>query len=211
METTVDASKDRGLHQRPLVHDHRIVEAQCFEAEGSRDGVAHEILVPHRHAIVVQPPVDLEDEPIAEHEVDPADAGDLDLTRERDAEWHSSCERCRWPFARKHDMHRSLVVIEQPDSGETQSTDAPDDTAVGGRRAHLGEGVGRNEDTLSNPKHDTFSHCDGQRMPRDTGDGEVGRTGDLQCGAELLDAGELDGHAPTLLEVASSFRATYGI
>ncbi|MBM7830954.1 hypothetical protein JOE59_001659 [Agromyces cerinus] len=289
MQASIDAGEDCCFHERPFVHDHRVVEAQCVEAVGGRDCVANAVLVPHRDALVVQSPVYLEDESIAEDEVDAADTGDLDLGGERDAErpqsqteqgleptvriptrevdeppplrrnrvaqpcdyrlgddplahrrlecheerllattrqqaperldqgcavaagigsdpvHDASAVHMRSPpvsVARKHDMHRPIVIVEHPEPRETKSTDAAEHTAVCRGRAHLREGVCRHEHALSHSEHAAFSHRDRKRMTRDAGPGEVRRASDLQCRAETLNADEVDGHAPTLLKGA---------
>ncbi len=62
--------------------DERVVEPQRVEAVRCRDRITDEVMMTPRGILVVGPTVDLEDEPITEHEVDPADARDLDLRPE---------------------------------------------------------------------------------------------------------------------------------
>lgn len=51
-----------------------------------RDGIAQSITVSAIGAVMTHPTIDLEDESISEHEVDPPDTGDLDLGSEPQSE-----------------------------------------------------------------------------------------------------------------------------
>ena len=51
-----------------------------------RDGITHAVTMTPRGIVVARPTVDLEDEPITEHEVDPADARDFDLRQQPQAQ-----------------------------------------------------------------------------------------------------------------------------
>lgn len=81
-----ELAEDGGSHRGPIAHEHVVVEAQRVEPEPRGDGVPHEILVPRfRRVRMSEHPVHFEYQPIAEDEVDAADAGDLDLLTEMNA------------------------------------------------------------------------------------------------------------------------------
>jgi len=78
---TDQRSHDRRLDARPVVHDLVISESKDAVAEPTQAGVAARIPLP----LVELAAVDLDDQPIAEHEVDPIDP-QLNLLSNRDAE-----------------------------------------------------------------------------------------------------------------------------
>src|SRR5690349_3714011 len=81
LEVSTSASRldDRLLDHRPVVHHELVVEPERLEAVSGRDGIAQSITVSAIGAVMTHPTIDLEDESISEHEVDPPDTGDLDL------------------------------------------------------------------------------------------------------------------------------------
>ena len=86
MEASRDRCEDGRFHEGPVVDDQLVVESECGEPVRSGHRIAHEVLVSLRGLLVVQPAVDLEDEPIPQDEVHATDAWDLDLRTEREAD-----------------------------------------------------------------------------------------------------------------------------
>src|SRR6187402_2130642 len=81
VQVAADCGEDRRLDGRPVVQNHRRVEAQRHEAERHRDGIAYEVLMSVLAA--VRRAVGLEDQAVADDEVDDADPWDAYLARER--------------------------------------------------------------------------------------------------------------------------------
>lgn len=112
-----ESRHDRGLHGGPVMDDLCIVEAQGLIPSCRRAGIPDQILVATIVTGVVLTPVDLEDEPPAQDEVDATDPVDGHLSSEDDAQQVKPQAEDRFEPALR------IVVreVEEPPSGCRQS------------------------------------------------------------------------------------------
>lgn len=78
----VECGQDGLNDARPVVDDHRVVEAQSLESEGRCRGIPIEIAMATFGARVVDATVDFQDQATADDEVDATDPVDRDLAFE---------------------------------------------------------------------------------------------------------------------------------
>ncbi len=81
-----DGGEDRGLHGRPVVDHLGVVEAERLDAQARGRRIPSQIAMPLRCTFMILSPVDLQDQPLLDEEVDPPDSREHDLACQKQAE-----------------------------------------------------------------------------------------------------------------------------